>query len=243
MCLRSSLTAYGAVSGLALSAFLFAAPVMAQDRIGASGLPTTESTPAEKAETRALNAEIQANNAAVDAAVAQQQAEHAQDVAEHQAAVAANNAQAAVNDARYQAQQQQDQSQLQQNQAAQQNYQAARENYEERNRAYYNLRARFAAERAAYRRSVWPTYYSGWRLQNDARLVGDRVEIISGARVGTVDYVVRGPSGRVEALAVTLDNGKQVWIDENDIRFNRNSGVIVTNLDRGDLYRMADLRG
>jgi hypothetical protein len=227
---RSSLAA----SGLALSVFLIAAPGMAQDRVGASGLPTTESTPAERAETRALNNQIQANNAAVEAQAAQAEANY-------QSQLAATNAQAANNDAQYQAQQQQYQNQLQQNQSAQQNYQAAQADYEARNRAYYNLRARFAAERAAYRRGVWPDSWRTWRLQSDARLVGDRVEIIGGARVGTVDYVVRSPSGRIEALAVILDNGKTVWIDENDIRFNRNSRVIVTNLDRGDLYRMADL--
>lgn len=232
MQLRSSL----AVSGLALSAFLIAAPLSAQDRVGAGGYPTNESTPAERAETRSLNNQIQSNNAASEAQAAQAEAAY-------QAQLAATNAQASSNDAQFQAQQQQYQNQLQQNQAAQQNYQAAREDYEARNRAYYDLRARFATERAAYRRGVWPDSWRTWRLQNDARLVGDRVEIIGGARVGTVDYVVRSSSGRIEALAVVLDNGKQVWIDENDIRFNRNSRVIVTNLDRGDLYRMADLRG
>ena len=240
MRLRSSQTILGAVSGLALSAFLIAVPlstqVSAQDRVGASGLPTSESTPAERTETRALNNQIQSNNAASEAQAAQAEANY-------QAQVAATNAQASANDAQYQAQQQQYQNQLQQNQTAQQDYQAARDDYEARNRAYYDLRARFAVERAAYRRGVWPDSWRTWRLQSDTRLVGDRVEIIGGARVGTVDYVVRSPSGRIEALAVILDNGKQVWIDENDIRFNRNSRVIVTNLDHGDLYRMADLRG
>ncbi len=33
------------------------------------------------------------------------------------------------------------------------------------------------AERAAYRRGVWPDAWRAWRLQNDARLVGDRVEM------------------------------------------------------------------
>ena len=226
---RSFLVFSGAVSGLALCVFLVASPVTAQDRAGAGGLPTTESTPAERAETRALNNQIQANNAAAEAQAAQAQAEY-------QSQLAATNAQAASNNAQYQAQQQQYQNQLQQNRAAQADYEA-------RNRAYYDLRARFAAERAAYRRGVWPETWRTWRVQNDARLVGDRVEIIGGARVGTVDYVVRSPSGRIEALAVILDNGKQVWIDEDDVRFNRNSRVIVTNLDRSDLYRMADLRG
>jgi hypothetical protein len=222
-----------AASGLALSAFLMAAPAMAQ------GLPTNESTPAEKAETRALNNQIQQNNAASEAQAAQAHAEHQAQVAEHEAKVSANNAdvaKAAADSAQYQAQQQQYQNQLQQNQNAQADYAV-------RTQAYYSMRERYARERAAYRRGAWPATYGSWRLQRDARLIGDRVEIIGGARVGTVDYVVRSSSGAVEALAVTLDNGKQVWIDENDIRFNRNSSVIVTNLDRGDLYRMADLRG
>jgi hypothetical protein len=217
-----------AASGLALSAFLIAAPLSAQTA-GPSGYPTNDSTPAEKAETRVLNNQIQQNNTASEAQAAQAHAEH-------QAQVAATNAQATVNDAQYQAQQQQYQNQLQQNQSAQADYAA-------RSQAYYSLRARYAAERAAYRRGAWPATWREWRLQRDARLIGDRVEIMGGARVGTVDYVVRSSSGAIDALAVTLDNGKQVWIDENDIRYNRNGNVIVTNLDRGDLYRMSDLRG
>lgn len=215
-----------AASGLVFSVFLLAAPLSAQDR---SAYPTNDSTPAEKAETRALNNRIQADNAASQAQAAQAQADY-------QAQRAAANAQAASNDAQYQAQQQQYQERLQQNQEAQADYAA-------RTAQYHALRARYAAERAAYRRGAWPESYRSWRLQSDARLVGDRVEIINGVRVGTVDYVVRGPDGRIEALAVTLDNGKQVWIDEDDIRFNRTNGVIVTNLDRSDLYRMSDLRG
>ncbi len=132
--------------------------------------------------------------------------------------VAATNAQANANDAQYQAQQQQYQNQLQQNQSAQADYAA-------RIQAYYSLRARHATERAAYRRGAWPATWREWRLQRDARLIGDRVEIMVGARVGTVEYVVRSSSGAIDALAMTLDNGKQVWIDENDIRYNRNGNV------------------
>ena len=165
---------------------------MAQQHIGADGLPTNDSTPAEKAATAELNAQIQANNEAVEAQAAQAQADY-------QAQVAANSAQAANNDAQYQAQQQQYQDQLQQNQSAQQTFQAAQQDYQERTRAYYDLRARYAAERAAYHRGVWPSRYSSWRVQSDARLVGSRVEIINGAHVGTVDYVVRTPSGRIDA--------------------------------------------
>lgn len=203
-----------AMSGLTLSALLVGAPVAAQNR-------SNESTPAERAQTRALNNQIQQNNQAAEA--------------QYKAQLDATNAKAAADNARYRAQQQQYQNQLQQNQNAQADYAA-------RSRAYHDMRTRYARERAAYRRAVWPSRYSSWRLADDARLIGDRVEIISGQRVGTVDYVVRAPGGRIEALAVRLDNGREVWIDEADVRFNRTNGVIVTNLDRGDIYRMADLR-
>ena len=73
-----------AASGLALSALLAAAPVAAQNR--------NESTPAERAQTRALNNQIQQNNAAAEA--------------QYKAQLDATNAKAAANDARYRAQQQ-----------------------------------------------------------------------------------------------------------------------------------------
>src|ERR1700733_13436123 len=63
-----------AVSGLALSAFLFAAPAMAQqdnsfpapsgDRVDANGMPTTHSTPVEAAQTAGLNDNDQAASTA-----------------------------------------------------------------------------------------------------------------------------------------------------------------------------------
>src|SRR5579863_6652011 len=92
-----------AVSGLALSAFLTALPVLAQDnRVDAGGMPTTHSTPQEHAATGDLNSQVTNSNVAAD-----QQ----------------TGAGATTNDAQYQAQQQQYQNQLQQNQAAQQDYQ------------------------------------------------------------------------------------------------------------------------
>jgi hypothetical protein len=215
---------------------LFAAPVLAQnsfpapggDRVDANGMPTTHSTPAEKAETRSLNNQIQANNDAADAQAAQAQAAH-------DAQLAASSAQADANQAQYQQQTRQYRQQLQENQAAQ-------ANYADRTRAYYDLRARYAAERAAYHRGVWPDRFREWRLRSDARLIGRRVEIINGDRVGTVDAVARAPSGRVDALFVTLDGGKQVWIDEADVRFDVAGRVVMTNLDRTDLRSMADER-
>lgn len=232
-----------AASGLVLSLFLVA-PALAQnsfptpggERVDANGMPTTHSTPAEHAQTEGLNAQVQADNAAADAQVAQQQAGAAQQQADQVAANdAATDAQNAANQAQYDQQKQQYQQQLQENQAAQQNY-------EDRTRAYYSLRDRYARERAAYHRAVWPDRFRSFRLENDARLIGSRVEIINGDRVGTVDSVARAPSGRIEALYVTLDGGKQVWIDEADIRFDRADGVVMTNLARADLRTMADER-
>jgi hypothetical protein len=230
-----------AVSALALS--LFALPVLAQgsyptpngDRVDANGMPTTHSTPAEHAQTENLNNKVQANNAAADAQAAQATQQTAQQQAASRAQTAANDAQNSANQAQYDQQKQQYQQQLQQNQAAQQNYQ-------DRTRAYYDLRSRYAAERAAYHRGVWPDRFRDWRLENDARLIGSRVEIINGDHVGTVDSVARAPSGRIEALYVTLDGGKQVWIDDADVRFDRAGGVVMTNLDRGDLRAMSDER-
>jgi hypothetical protein len=197
-------------------------PALAQgDHVDANGLPTNRSTPAEHAQTESLNNQIQQNNAAADRRAA--------------AAAAANNAQVDANQAQYERQKQEYQQQLHQNQAAQQNY-------EDRTRAYYDLRTRYARERAAYHRGVWPDRFRSWRLQDDARLTGSRVEILNGDRVGTVDSVARSPSGRIEALYVVLDGGKQVWIDEADVRFDRGGRVVMTNLDRADLRAMADER-
>jgi hypothetical protein len=220
-----------AASGLALSLFLLTAPAALAadgDRVDANGLPTDHSTPAEKAQTADLNNQIQSDNQAADAKAATQSA-----AVDSQ--TSATNAQAAANDAQYQQQQQQYQNQLQQNQQAQQDYQ-------DRTAAYENLRQRYASERAAYHREVWPDRYRDWHLQTDAHLLGSRLEMLNGDHVGTVDSVARGPNGRIEALMVTMDGGKVVWIDEADVRFDRGGDVVMTDLDRADLHQMADER-
>jgi hypothetical protein len=206
-----------AVSGLAFSAILAGAPSFAQERVDANGMPTTHSTPEEHAATADLNNQVTNTNMAAD-----------------QQAAAAN--------AQYQAQQQQYQSQLQQNQAAQQDYQDKTAQYADQTARYENLRARYAAERAAYQRGAWGRY-ARWTLdENDANLVGQRVEILNGDRVGTVESVAHSPNGRVEALLVALDSDKMVWIDQADIRYDRGDGVVMTNLARNDLRQMADER-
>jgi multidrug efflux pump subunit AcrA (membrane-fusion protein) len=205
--------------GGALCLAVAAGSAMAQDsgHVDANGMPTDHSTPAEQAQTQSLNNSISSANQASDAAAAQ-------------------------NNAQYQQQQQQYQGQLQQNQAAQAQYQNQSANYADQNAAYQSLKARYAAERAAYHREVFPDRYVSWRIASDENLVGQRVEIINGDRVGTVTDVARSPGGQIEALRVSLDSDKVVWIDQADVRFDRAGGTVMTDLDRNDLRQMADER-
>jgi hypothetical protein len=211
-----TITLMATVSGLAMSLFLTPAFAQTQNslernRVNADGMPTTHSTPAEKAETAEINRQIGISNSAVDAKTN-------------------------LDNAQYQAQQRQYQDQLQRN-AAQQ------EAYTDKNAQYNALRARYAVERAAYQRGSWPSRYTTWILtERDSRLIGGRVELLSGARVGTVTDTVAAPNGKVTALLVELDNNRVVWIDADDVRYNRTDGVVMTNLNRKDLRHMADQR-
>ena len=149
---------------------------------------------------------------------------------------AAADAQADANNAQYQAQQQQYQNQLQQNQIQQQAYQ-------DRTATYQGLRERYAAERAAYHRGIWPERYVKWVIvERDANLIGERVQLLSGSRVGTVIDTAHAANGNVDALLVRLDDDRIVWIDSQDVRYNRADGIVMTDLQAGDLHHMADER-
>jgi uncharacterized protein (DUF2267 family) len=207
-----------AASGLALSAFLVAAPAMAQsNHVDANGMPTDHSTPAEQAQTADLNAQVTQSNAEISA----------QD----------NN-----NNSKYQIEQQQYQQQMQQHQAQQENYQDQKDAWRAQTARYEALRERFRAERAAYHRYDWPTRVAEWRLKNDGSLMNARVQLISGDHVGNVVGIARASDDVIEALEVELDSGKVVWIDSADARFDRSSGQIITNLYASDLRHMADER-
>ena len=200
------------------ASFAQGAGPIAGERVDVQGMPTTHSTPAEQAETARINNQVGADNAAIDAKAA------------------AADAKAASDNSQYQAQQRQYQGQLQQNQAQQQDYQ-------DRTIAYNKLRERYAAERATYRRGVWPNRYVKWVIvERDAGLIGERVQLITGANVGTVIDTAHTTSGKVSALLVKLDSDKIVWIDVGDVRYNRADGIVMTNLDRADLRHMADER-
>lgn len=213
-----------AASGLALSAFLISSPAGAQgsypapsgDRVDANGMPTTHSTPQEQAQTQGLNGQVAASDGQTQAP---------------------SNA----DQAQYQAQQQQYQQQQQQYQAQMRHHEAQQERYEDRTAAYENLRGRYAAERAAYHRDLWPERH--WAIvERDTNLTGERVELISGNRVGTIVDIAHSANGNVEALLVRLDSDKVVWIDAQDVRYNRADGVVMTDLRFDDLHHMADER-
>jgi hypothetical protein len=215
-----------AASGLAFSSSLIVSPAFAQgsypapsgERVDANGMPTTHSTPEEQAQTAAINNQVAASNAAADA-------------------------QANANNSAYQAQQQQYQGQQQQYQNQLQQNQTQQERYRDRTAAYEELRTRYAAERAAYHRGIWPDHYEKWVIvERDPRLIGERVELLSGNRVGTVIDTAHAPNGNVSALLVRLDSDKIVWIDSADVRYNRADGIVMTNLEASDLRRMADER-
>jgi len=213
-----------AVSGVALSAFVISSSAGAQgsypapgdDRVDANGMPTAHSTPQEQAQTAGLN---------------------------NQAAAADGRTQPpeSTDDAQYQAQQHQYQQQQQQYQDQLREHEAAQERYEDRAARYESLRDRYAAERAAYHRDLWPERH--WIvIERDAKLIGERVELISGNRVGTVIDAAHAANGDVEALLVRLDNDKVVWIDGHDVRYDRADGVVMTDLRFDDLHHMADER-
>jgi len=142
----------------------------------------------------------------------------------------------------YRSEQTQYQRQRSQYESQLQNSRAQQAEYENKNARYDSLRDRYADERAAYRRGTWPSRYASWNLERDVSLAGSRVELINGRRVGVVTDTSHGRNGRVTALLVRLDNNRSVWIDVTDVRYNRAARVVMTNLDRNDLRRMADQR-
>jgi hypothetical protein len=79
-------------------------------------------------------------------------------------------------------------------------------------------------------------------VEREPKLVGERVELLNGSRVGTVIDTAQATNGNVEALLVRLDSDKVVWIDIADVRYNRSDGIVVTNLEGSDLRHMADER-
>ncbi len=56
------------------------------------------------------------------------------------------------------------------------------------------------------------------------------VEIASGALIGTVKPVDLAPDGSAARVLVGLYGGGAVWIVADALRYNRNAGILLTNL-------------
>ena len=131
----------------------------------------------------------------------------------------------------YQAQQQQYQEQLRQ-------YKASRQNYEERSARYYAARDRYLSAHARYHRGAWPWNYQSRLIVYRTDLLGARVETYRGNSIGRVEELALA-NGRVDAVRVLLDYDRgEVWIEAADLRYDAGNRVVMTNLDRQDLYEM-----
>jgi len=193
------------------ASFAQGAGPIAGERVDVQGMPTTHSTPAEQAETARINNQVGADNAAIDAKAA------------------AADAKAASDNSQYQAQQRQYQGQLQQNQAQQQDYQ-------DRTIAYNKLRERYAAERATYRRGVWPNRYVKWVIvERDAGLIGERA-------AGERDRLGRGDVLAHELADTVVDRRRRQQVDRQDRREDEDqdgrgdggAGCVVSGESRQD---------
>jgi hypothetical protein len=143
----------------------------------------------------------------------------------------AADAQSAQNNTLYQAQQDRYREQLRL-------YRASQTNYEERAASYEAARERYIAGHARYHRAAWPVRSNQRLIVDTNDLLGARVHTSDGRTIGRVEEIALA-SGRVDALRVTLDHSRgDVWIESADLRFNADQNVVMTNLDRQDLYEM-----
>jgi hypothetical protein len=117
-------------------------------------------------------------------------------------------------------------------------YRAHIKNYQEQSARYEAARDRYAVQRAKYRRDTWSARYEHNIIVDTDELLGSPVHTSSGHTVGHVEEIALA-SGHVDALRVTLDRSRgDVWIEAADLRFDADKKVVLTNLDRLDLYEM-----
>jgi hypothetical protein len=76
--------------------------------------------------------------------------------------------------------------------------------------------------------------------QADAGIVGQQMQIMTGAYVGKIVGVDRDASKRIQGLYVRLNDSKVVWIDIADVKYDSPYGIIYTDLDAIALYHMPD---
>lgn len=117
-------------------------------------------------------------------------------------------------------------------------YRASQTNYEERAARYEAARDRYIAGHARYRRTIWPARYEQRLIVDTRDLLGTNLHTANGRAVGHVVEISLA-SGHVDAVRVTLDCSKgDVWIESADLRFDADKKVVMTNLNRQNLYEM-----
>jgi hypothetical protein len=117
-------------------------------------------------------------------------------------------------------------------------YRARVKNYQEQAAGYEAARDRYVEQRAKYRRSNWPSRYEHNIIVDTNELLGASVHTSNGHVVGHVEEISLA-SGHVDALRVTLDRSRgNVWIESADLRFDADKKVVLTDLNRLDLYEM-----
>jgi sporulation protein YlmC with PRC-barrel domain len=117
-------------------------------------------------------------------------------------------------------------------------YRASQTNYVERAASYQAARDRYIASHAAYHRTTWPARYEQRLIVDTTDLLGADVHTANGRTVGHVVEIAL-TSGRVEALRVSLNSSRgDVWIEAADLRFDADKKVVMTNLNRTNIYEM-----
>ena len=64
----------------------------------------------------------------------------------------------------------------------------------------------------------------------------------AGVRVGDVRDIETNAYGRIVRVSVGIGDGRAAWIDAADLRFDPATRVVVTDLRRADVDRMAHIR-
>ena len=112
-----------------------------------------------------------------------------------------NDANQAADD-RYQAQQETYQNELQR-------YRGRNQNYQEKAARYEAARDRYIAGHAGYHRAAWPSRYESWEISGTGGLMGARVQTATGRTLGHVAEIALTPTGRIDALRVSLDRRRR----------------------------------
>jgi len=118
-------------------------------------------------------------------------------------------------------------------------YRAGQQNYQERAATYLAARERYITGHAAFHRAAWPVSSNQRLIVDTNDLLGANVHTADGRSVGHVVELAL-VSGQVSAMRVTLDYDRgDVWIESHDVRFNADKKVVITDLERRDLFVMA----